>query len=101
MVERIRSLRRRGDVSLLEQDRLAQLARGHSQAIEAGKKQHLSARILAQLAALYGASMDYIYRGMGPGPSDADLLGAIDAADDRSLALDLELADVRKKHKLL
>lgn len=99
LVQRLRALRKIGDVSLLEQDRLAQLARGHSQAIDCGRKRNLSARTLLSLATVYGVSMDYLYRGVGPRPSDGSVVMAIDVADDRVLLCDLEVQAVRKKYK--
>lgn len=71
---RLRQLRERGDVLMREQDKLAGLTVGHSQHFEAGRNgSRVSARTVAQLARVYGTTMEWLYLGVGEPPSQPHL----------------------------
>lgn len=93
-------LRESGDVPMREQDRLAGLTVGHTQAFESGRQGRLvSARIVAQLARLYGATMDWLYLGIGQPPMPHVIEANIELAWARLDDVEDEIHAIRSKMK--
>lgn len=67
-------------LSQRELDRLAGLTPGHTSAIEAGRRANVGIRIATEIARVLGASLDWLVRGEGEGPTREAVAGAVSLA---------------------
>lgn len=78
--ERLRYLRTVAGLKPADLDKLAGLGRGHSRMVEAGERYRIEALTLANLAEVYGVSMDWLYRGLGEQPTEEAIREAVASA---------------------
>ena len=74
---RLSRLRRVAGLSQRELDRLAGITEGHSNALERDPRHGVTAAIVTRLAAVFGVTIDWLYCGKGPTPSDSDIMRAV------------------------
>lgn len=86
MLDRLRATRLRAGLSTRELSRLAGLAESHTALIEAGTIKDIGTSTASALAGVLGCSLDWLVRGQGEPPSDAELAAAIAAARARLAA---------------
>lgn len=83
MLDRLRSTRLRAGLSAGEFSRLAGLTRSHVGLVEAGTIKDIGTITASALAGVLGCSLDWLVRGEGEPPSDAELAAAVAAARAR------------------
>lgn len=99
---RLRWLRTQAGISQREQDRYAGLIEGHSANIESGRKSDaLGAKFVARLSRVYGATMDWLFLGVGEPPNARDIETAVDIADGRLRDVSDAVAEAREKLRVL
>ena len=81
--ERLGRLRKLAGLSNSELDRLSELRKGHSWAIEHNDKANPELRTIQGLAATLGTTVGYLANGEGDGPTATDVVEAVSAARER------------------
>ena len=77
---RIQKLRNLADLSARELSGLAGLQPSHARLIETGNPEQITAKTVAAIASVFGASIDWLYRGVGVAPAEEVMRAAIDRA---------------------
>lgn len=77
---RLRTVRKKAELSTKELDRLAGLTAGHTWAVENSKSGNADTVTLDKIAAVLGLSLDYLVRGEGREPGAAKVRAAIETA---------------------
>jgi len=74
---RIFTLRSLAGLSARELDALSGLTSGHARALEVEPNRFVAAQTLARIASVFGVSLDWLYAGDGPEPSERGVLRAV------------------------
>lgn len=86
MLDRLRVVRVRAGLSARELSRLAGLTGAHVGLVESGAIRDVGTSTATALAGVLGCSLDWLVRGQGTPPSDAELAAAVAAARARHAA---------------
>lgn len=81
--ERLRFLRTSAGLTFSSLDNLAGLRRGHSRVIEGGHRLRIEAQTVANLAEVFGVTMDWLYLGVGEDPTESEVRRAVERATAR------------------
>ena len=89
LTDRLKHCRELAGLSNRELDRLAQMTESHSSMLEKSERPNPKLSTLERICSVFGCSIDWLAKGEGQGPTDAEILSAVDAARSRQKEPDI------------